>query len=280
MKNFKLFIVLFIGITSQAFAYKTPLPEWGETVVIALSDEQLHSLIPIKNYGIPSSPDGICFGIDRTNYTLLTLIDFVNATPNTPEEIQWKIEAAFEGHMRQTIYGYRNLKSFMNHMVKTWNDWNNPLRRAAESIQLKQSIPQLLGMKVMRTAEYIFSGSQTVLNDAIAFKSYIDEGVPLKISITDSWGSHALTIVGYKMVAGERFPLDFYVLDSNDPSTLKLVSIGVFHHPNGQRGTGWFFSERIGNAMGGFVYLYWKRPAEFEIRAAQQTFETRLLLVQ
>ncbi|MBI3016801.1 MAG: hypothetical protein HYY62_02220 [Deltaproteobacteria bacterium] len=256
MKKRILFFTFLATLTlfqNLLFSYEYPVPQDEDMIILVLNRPQMEALYSRQNYSIAESPRGVCYGLDRINTTLLTKVQFQPGEKDSEDTIVLKLLMAFLG-MPQIISGY------------------NDLKKAIEIIQLSQDRLDIAN-QVLYRRNLIFKQSEQVVvrTEAQTFAKYISKGVPLHVGIYNlNFGAHALTIVGLKQNILYDVPLSqFYVLDSNHPNQLQILSI----NENGQ----WTYAPwRIFNAQN--VSLMWKEPSDLEIQAAQATLRPQFIL--
>ncbi|MBI2646701.1 MAG: hypothetical protein HYW85_06730 [Deltaproteobacteria bacterium] len=274
MKKRILFFTFLATLTlfqNLLFSYEYPVPQDEDMIILVLNRPQMEALYSRQNYSIAESPRGVCYGLDRINTTLLTKVQFQPGEKDSEDTIVLKLLMAFLG-MPQIISGYNDLRDFTKKMDKEWQIENNPLKKAIEIIQLSQDRLDIAN-QVLYRRNLIFKQSEQVVvrTEAQTFAKYISKGVPLHVGIYNlNFGAHALTIVGLKQNILYDVPLSqFYVLDSNHPNQLQILSI----NENGQ----WTYAPwRIFNAQN--VSLMWKEPSDLEIQAAQATLRPQFIL--
>lgn len=263
------FLIVFFLCYHSLFAYEYPTPESDELIVLTLSQKQIDSLCSWRNYSAKCSPEGVCYGIDRINYTLLTKIQFLPGKKDPYKVIKVKLLCAFFG-LQQTIYGYTSPQGFLKEMNRTWYWTSNPLRLAIETIQISQDSFDLYEQSWRRISQVATQGPYVVSEEeAFKFEQSILEGIPLHIGIYDpKIGTHALTIVGFKRtLSSQELTNEFLVLDSNLPTELQIL-----YHEDDK----WYY-EPWEEYPRRYVYLIWGPPSQEEVDLAKSTFSPHFL---
>ncbi len=271
MRKF-IFSVLALFISLAGFAYDMPVPKPNEVVVITLNDSQLLSLLSFENYGTVFSPKGSCYGIDRINYTLLTKIKFIHGRRESDASIQDKLLRAYYNHSVQVIRGFYSLDHFMDTMEDEWRKKENPLKIVINVIQNSQSNFEYYRLVGNRAAELSIQGTSYLTQEAQLFEHYILEGIPVSVAIKTEKTAHQITIIGFKhnLSTNEQVK-DFYVLDSNDPDTLNILSL---------KENNWYYKDWEGERWGPWVDVIWKKPTDTEVVNAQKIFKPQVLMSQ
>ena len=266
------FLVTLPLLQNPLFSYEYPVPQDEDMIILVLNRPQMEGLYSRENYSIAESPRGVCYGLDRVNATLLTRVQFQPGDQRDSDDIIiLKLLVAFLG-MPQIISGYNDLQDFTQKMDEEWQTENNPLKKTIEIIQLSQDRLDIANQVLYRRNLILKQGEQAVIRtEAQTFAKYILKGVTLHVGIYNpNFGAHALTIVGLKQNILYDAPLSqFYVLDSNHPHQLQILSVNKKGH--------WTYAPwKNFNAQK--VSLMWKEPSALEIEAAQATFRPQFLL--
>ena len=273
----KIFLILLLWVPVYLSAYYVPTPAKDELITVLLSDEQLNALISKKNYGSPSSPNGVCYGMDRTNYALLTQIHFEPGYRDTASVIENKILTAYRNNAPQNIHGFKNLKEFTETMEKGWDKFYNPLRRAVEQIQNEQNPFSNAYKMLMRTKRILYHGTDAITAESKALMYYLTAKSPVSIGIFN-WGiGHALTVIGFSQKLdqlGNRFIDTFYVLDSNTPWEVQKLTIRKQDPGTSQEKAYWYYEEWEDDAVfSPYVFLVFDFPTEWDKIVGDSRFE-------
>ncbi len=265
------FLTLVSLFQNPLFSYEYPVAQDEDIIILALNHPQMESLYSRQNYSIAESPRGVCYGIDRVNYTLLTKVQFEPGEQESEDKLVLKLLLAFLG-LSQTISGYDSTQDFIQKMEENWDSESNPLKRTIEILQLSQDHKDIANQVLYRYHLILKNGEQSVVHtEAKTFSKYLLKGIPLHIAIFNpNFGSHALTIVGLRQNVLHPTPMSqFYVLDSNLPDHLQILSIN-------KKGQWKYAAWENFNAQ--TVSLMWKEPSESEVETAQATFRPHFLL--
>ncbi|MBI4041827.1 MAG: hypothetical protein HY390_08190 [Deltaproteobacteria bacterium] len=262
----------FVGLSS-AWTYAPPIPNTHEAIALTLSATQLSSLISKENYSAPISEGGVCYGMDRVNYTLLTQIKFERGQKRSPHHIANKIISAFQEKRPQVITGFSSTYQFVSQMQREWTDTFNPLKYAIETIQGDFDRFRNAVQIFLNGAHLIFNGIDALYETVDQFQSYILASTPVPIVIisTRTLGAHALTIVGFKKDLSDPWnslPRHFLVLDSNYPQTLQVLEFKYNH---------WFYEPWQSETDPGVVFVYFENPSRQDIDVANQHFKVQWL---
>lgn len=255
---------LFLLFTLPLFSYEVPKPKQNEIIVLAMNEDQLAALLTIENYGAKCSPDGVCFGIDRINYTLLTKVKFLSGEREPNSKIRKKLLTAYFQNKTQTIQGFDSIEEFIDTMEEEWHKKNNPLKKAIEKIQVSQPPFKLFEQKIEKRNHFFQKGPSLFEEEAKIFENFIVEGVPITLAIANVKFAHQLTLVGFKQNTQEEDQVNnFYVLDSNYPEELQILTL---------KQNGWYYKSWKLEIQKGHVELLWEFPSKEYIQLAQKTF--------
>lgn len=212
---FYVFCILFLSL-SRAHGFEFPVIESGETGYFLIDAKNAEKLVIDANYGSQASGyGGVCYGIDRLNFTLLSRVSFVQSAQIDSDEIIFeKLVSAHENGRDVTIFSSSSSPGeFMQEMHARWRETGNPINRAIESIfQSKGNTDLSRGADPTLQA----LGGYSLTPPPSYFARQISGGIPVGIGIFAPGSGHALTIYGFKESNTGNQSV-FYVLESNTP---------------------------------------------------------------
>lgn len=284
-KNYMLLRFLFLlSFCFHCLTHAQDLASNDHEIHVALISPELErSLISHPNFSSQATKLGNCFGIDRLNYTILTNVSFVAGGKDSPATIQRKLLIAYEQlkvffkeRNKQVIQGFATADDFYKEMEQTWDNSDNPLRRAIEKIQVQMEGVQIIPRMTMKQSR---QGQQVnvVQEEVQDLVNYIMMEVPIRIHL-GTHPPHVVTMIGFKLNLDKTTGIqDFYVLDSNFPRTFQILSLKKLENKNKSLEYFWIYG--LPTQTGDMAYfkmksLSWDEPFfPEEQKAAQDVFD-------